>query len=140
MRTKSNGFTLIEFAVVIALLGILASTEMFYLIGNEEDRDAALIGSAQATIQQLVSQGSVRMDRLPTDAQVTSRVLLAAQESLQQNSDVTVTGGGLNYTVSIGSTSRSATYQIQNDGKVRITSLGGNFNNHGVNDGKIYKQ
>lgn len=136
-----RGYTLVELAVTIAILGLVSGFAIIRMDGLLESRDASAIQAAQAALQQVISQGSTRMDVAPA-ALDPDIVRDATQDYLMQNSGVTAvnfsTSGTNRYTLNLSSSTRSAQYQVQNDGQVDIISAPG-FNHYSIQSGKLEK-
>lgn len=127
IRTRARrGYTLIELAIVIGVIGILAAAA-FTVIRNPESRDADLLMAAHASLQNIVSQASTRQDRPPSYIMSTmnATTVNALNDTLSRNnSELSVTGGGGSVRVTINSTGRWANFQVVN-GKVNMTATGG---------------
>lgn len=123
---SSRGYTLVELAMVIAVVGILAASA-FAVIRNPESRDADMLMAAHASLQNIVSQASVRVDRSPGYVMSTMNgtTVNALQDTLNRNTTgISVTGGGSSVRVTITSTGRWADFQVVG-GKVNMTATGG---------------
>jgi prepilin-type N-terminal cleavage/methylation domain-containing protein len=133
-RSATKGFTLIELAMVIAVMAILSAFALVSFGNSGEKRDATMVQSAQASLQSIVSQGAVRMDTRP-DQLPPNAVLMAVQAIVGQsgtgNSGVLFTNNGSQYTMTINGSSRSATFDISSTGDVRLIGLN-NFPNYTV--------
>lgn len=140
-RSAKRGFTLIELAVTIAVIAILAAFAVTSFGNSSEVRDAAMVQSAQAALQSVVSQGSARMD-LPPDQLNSASVLNALRASFNTNgatnSSVQFTASGNNYVMTIPSAGRTATFSIGASGDVNLSGLN-NFTTYQVQNGLITK-
>jgi hypothetical protein len=133
-RAAGPGITMIEVAMVIAVLLTLAAFAFVSFGTRGESSDAGLVQSAQASLQSIVSQGALRMDtrpdRLPPDA-----VLIAVQSALGEsggsNAGVRFTNSGNQYVMTIDRSRRSAIFDIAANGDVRLVGLN-NFPNYTV--------
>lgn len=122
-----KGFSLIELAMIIAIIAILASFAVVSFGNLDEERDARMVQAAQATLQSIVSEGAARLDIRPADFQDAQyqAVLLAAQASIGQKlnsnqGDVRLSRSGNNYTLTIDSSGRQAVFRITNTGTVKL--------------------
>ncbi|HEY9687507.1 MAG TPA: prepilin-type N-terminal cleavage/methylation domain-containing protein [Coleofasciculaceae cyanobacterium] len=133
-KGRSTGYNLIELAMVIAVVATLAAFALISFGNTGEQRDAQMVMSAQASLQSIVSQGAVRMDRRP-DQLPAAAVLMAVQSAVSQNgaanNGVSFTGNGNQFTMTISSSNRAATFEISNTGDVRLIGLN-NFANYTV--------
>ena len=141
-RSVQTGFTLIELALVMAVIGILTAFAVLSFGSKQEYRDAATVQSAQGSLQSIVSQGSIRMDQRPSDLNANA-VLTALQTVLNQNgtssdNGITASVNGGTYTITIGkgANARSATFQIDStSGDVQLTAIN-NFTMYVVDKSK----
>ncbi|WP_303675010.1 prepilin-type N-terminal cleavage/methylation domain-containing protein [Vampirovibrio chlorellavorus] len=125
---KNAGFSLIEVAVVIALIAILAAMGMTAFQGMDEHRDAEMVMSVQATLQSIVTQGATRMDIRPSDFndQDYRAVLIATQHALgnigtgTNGSAVRLSGSGRSFSLTIPSSRRGAVFTVNNNGVVEL--------------------
>ncbi len=133
----SKGFTLIEMAVAIMIVAVLATFAAFTYSDVLEAADASLVDAAQASIQAVVSQASARMDVNPT-ALPGNAVANAVRVNVPDRALVT-SGGGAVYNLNINNTGRGARYQVGTNGDVVLISLSG-FSNYTISaNGTIYK-
>ncbi len=131
---SARGYTLIELAVVIAVLGILTAFAVVSFGNTGERRDATMVQAAQANLQSIISQGSVRMDTRPDQLpanMVLTAIQMAVGEQGASNQRVRFTSAGNQYTMSLDESSRSATFDVTNTGDVRLIGLN-NFPNYVV--------
>ncbi len=137
------GFTMIEMAMVVAILAIVSAFAFISYNGTTESRDAAVVQSVQVTLQQVISQASGRYDLSPT-ALDTTDVVNAVNGYLTNisggnNVVFSATGGG--YRMSIAGSGRGGNYSINNRGDVTLNSpLIGSWQHYGVTNGIISKQ
>jgi prepilin-type N-terminal cleavage/methylation domain-containing protein len=132
--SSQSGFTLIEIAMVIAVVGIL-SAFAFVSFGNaDESRDATMIQAVQGSLQSIVSQGAIRMDQRP-DQLDSSAVLTALRSTLNQDTDtsgsIRASASGGTYNINIPQKNRSATFNVASNGDVQLTGLS-NFTRYSV--------
>jgi prepilin-type N-terminal cleavage/methylation domain-containing protein len=139
------GYTLIEMAITIALLGILAAVSIPNFMSMNESRDARMVESAQSTLQQVISQASNRRDVSP-GCLMGSQTCCPIPAACSMNhmrpqiqaaviNSIDPTQGRIQFTVpsatsatmTIVSTGRTATYTIDPAGNVSLanTGLGG---------------
>lgn len=147
-RMAAKGTTLVELAMVIGVIGVLSGVAVLALRDNEA-RDADMIMSVHASLQNIVNQASVRLDVSPsvlvTNATNANLVRLALEDHLNQDTTgVVVTNAGGTFTITMDSTGRTATYTVPtagvNTGRVVITSVNPAFNNYSViGDGTLRK-
>ena len=140
VRAAKRGYTLIELAVIIVVIGILATFALTSLQGSDETRDAAMVQSAQAALQSVVSQGSARQDKAPSslDPNAVLNALKADFNSNGNNGAVQFSLSGNTFVMTIPGKSRSATFGIGTDGDVDLMSLS-NFTDYTVQNGVIFK-
>lgn len=136
-RVSKPGYTIIELALVIMVLAVLAAFAVVSFGNTSETRDASMVQSAQASLQSIVSQGSVRMDVRPADlnsAAVLTAIKTTVGESNTANRGVTFTAAGRVYTMSIPGSKRKAVFEIDaQTGDVKLTGLT-NFPNYKVDN------
>jgi len=139
-RAAKRGFTLIEMAVVIAIIAITAAFAYTSMQGTDEARDAAMVQSAQAALQSVVSQGSARTDLAPASLNQTDvlNALKASFSTQAANSAVKFSPTGGNYMMTITGKGRTATFGIGANGDVNLLSLS-NFTDYTVQNGIIFK-
>lgn len=148
-KAAHRGVTLIELGVVIALIAIFAGFATTMYQGSSETRDAKMVQAAQAKLQAIVSQASVRLDLSPTQlTQGTNaqNVLNALRVAVNQDAGGSTHNGvsfqlsGNNFQLSIPSSGRGAQYQVTGTGDVQLVSGSlVNFTNYGVQNGVIHK-
>ena len=140
---SQRGFTLIEMAMVIAILAIVSAFAFISYNGTTETRDAAVVQSVQVTLQQVISQASGRYDINPTaldSADVVNAVEGYMIDTTGGNNIVfAATGGG--YRMSITGSGRGGNYSVNSSGDVTLDSpLIGSWEHYGVQNGIIKKQ
>lgn len=140
-RSAQTGFTLIELALVLAVIGVLTAFAVLSFGSKQEYRDAAAVQSVQGSLQSIVSQGSIRMDQRPSDLDANS-VLTALQMSLNQNAStsdgIRASVSGTTYTITIGkgANARTASFQVDStSGDVQLTAIN-NFTMYVVDKSK----
>jgi prepilin-type N-terminal cleavage/methylation domain-containing protein len=140
-----SGFTLIELAIAIAIIGLLAAFAFLSFGTAGEDRDAAMVQSSQASLQTIVSQGATRMDLSPQALRDShpQQILLAVQAAIGQtagkNADVQFSLSGTNFVMTIPKSGRTATFTITDTGEVQLTNLSSNFTGYKPVNGVIQK-
>lgn len=140
-----KGYTLIELAMVIAIVGVLTAFGLVSFGNMDEQRDASMVQSVQASLQSIVSQGAARLDIRPADFQNAQldAVLMAAQGLVARqaaNNPVNITRSGRTFTLTIPSSGRGAQYAVDANGNVNLVpnSLQ-NFATYTVQNGVIQK-
>ena len=142
MLAARKGFTLVEIGVIIGVMTILSAFAITAYLGMDEGRDAAMIQSAQVSLQQVISQGAARLDVAP-NALPPAAVLTAVQAVTGQNTQgvtFNVTNNG-SFSVTVDSTGRSATFDVRQNGDVviRPSSLN-NFAHYTVNSNGVIQK
>ena len=132
----SRGFTIIELAMVIAVVAILSAFALVSFGNTGETRDASMVQSAQASLQSIISQGAVRMDKKPYDLDeksvLTALKATIGELSATQNRGITFTSNApKQYTMTIGSSRRSAVFEVSTTGDVKLKTLN-NFQHYQV--------
>lgn len=127
-NAKNAGFTLIELVVVILTIALFSAVSMTAFKGLNERRDAEMVMSAQATLQAIVTQGATRLDIRPSDfnQQNFNSVLVAARHALSHrndNSALTLSTSGRNFTLLIPSSDRGASFTVNTNGVVELVTL-----------------
>ena len=146
MIKAAKGVTLIEIAVIIAIMAVLTGFGTLAWTGLGESRDASMIQAAQANLQTVITQGTARMDRSPTwlytnnTAGIQNAMNALLQDTAGNNTsiDFIVSPAGT-ATLSIVGSGRTATYTITNEGNVQLTGLAGSWSQYGVQNGVIRK-
>jgi prepilin-type N-terminal cleavage/methylation domain-containing protein len=125
-----HGVNFIEIALVIAVVAVLSAFAMVSFGVLNEERDAEMVISAQATLQSCVTQGATRLDIRPEafKADHYEMVLTAARAGIGQkegtHGDVRLVRSDSRFTLTIPSTGRSAEFQVDPNGTVRLVSIG----------------
>lgn len=143
-RTAHSGYTLIELAITIALIALVSAIGIANWSMTDEVRDANMIQSTQAALQQVISQGSSRADMSPEDlvtngAQRTN-IVNAVRLLLQNRPQITFTdlGIGQPFRITITSTGRWGNFLVDpNSGNVACQNLSGTFINYNCAGGVI---
>lgn len=140
-----NGFTLIELAIAIAIIGLLAAFAFLSFGTAGEDRDAAMVQASQASLQTVVSQGATRLDVTPKVLrdQYSAAILSAIQATVGQNNSqdagVQFTQSSGQFTMTIPKSGRTATFTITDAGEVQLTNLSSKFTGYKPVNGVIQK-
>lgn len=145
MKNKaSQGISVIEVAMVIGILAIISVFAVVSFGNTSEVRDASMVQSAQASLQSIISQGAVRMDVKPYDlneAMVLTAIRANIGERGTTNRGVTFTSPGPHsYTMTIGTSQRSATFDVSTTGDVRLRSPLNNFPHYQVDANGIIQK
>lgn len=81
-----NGFTLIETAIVIGIISILAGVSLLYFRNLGETQDAALANGVQGSLQTALGQLCLRLERTPpqvfNNTNFRQRIIQFAQGSM----------------------------------------------------------
>jgi len=144
------GFTLIELCIVICLLGILAAFGFTTWLSSDEMRDAQMVQSAQAALQQVISQGATRMDTSPSailaNTALRTNVITAVNTlngvgpTSTATDRVMFSDANPNFLMRITSTNRTATYRVDPaTGNVSLLTISG-FTTFVQNNGVIQRQ
>lgn len=146
----ASGFTLLELGIVICLLAILGAFGITTWLSSDEMRDAQMVQSAQAALQQVISQGATRMDTSPStmlaNTALRTNVITAVNTlngvgpTASATDRVSFTDANPNFTMRINSTGRTATYRVDPaTGNVSLMTIGG-FTTYVQNNGVIQRQ
>jgi len=129
----SRGISLVELAIAMAIISILAAYTVNALDGYIESSDARMVEETQATLQSIISQAASRLDVRPTDLQngVTiggntfspTNVVNAA--SVNMNGVGTLAVSGTQYVLTLRDNKRSARYAVAGNGDVRLVTIAG---------------
>ncbi len=128
---RSQGFSLMELAIILGIIATLSSFAMVTFGNLDEERDARMVQAVQANLQSIVSQGAARLDLRPSefqDAQFEA-VLLAAQASINQKvgaapGSIRLERSSRNYYIlTIPSKGRKAHFEVDSEGKVNLTKV-----------------
>lgn len=124
-RRLAQGFTLVEAAVVIAIIAIFASFAWINFNTIDEDADGAMAQSTQASLQTVLLQGA---DRLNTSAaNVLMSQVVAATPGLTGRPDqfsVTATSA-TQVTLALPRSGRSVVYRSNACGQVCVNAMNG---------------
>ncbi|WP_373531662.1 type II secretion system protein [Vampirovibrio sp.] len=124
------GINLVETVLVIAVIAVLSIFAMVSFGGSNEERDAEMVITAQATLQSVVTQGATRLDMKPAEFKDDhyEMVLTAARASIGQKyshkGDARLIRNDSRFLLNIPSTGRSAEFQVDPNGTVRLVSIG----------------
>lgn len=142
-RRFKAAFSLLEMAIVIAILGVLSAVALTNMSTTSEARDAGAVQSAQAVLQQVIAQGATRRDTSPTDLLSNQRanIINAANMLLQNSQSMRFTDTSPNFRLTIMSSGRTATYSVSNTGDVSLQPLNASqWVDYTVNNGVITKR
>jgi hypothetical protein len=129
-HSAQPGINFIEIALAIAVVAVLSAFAMVSFGVLNEERDAEMVISAQTTLQSSVTQGATRLDIRPAEftADHYEMVLTAARASIGQkggkHGDARLVRNDTRFTLTIPSTGRSAEFQVDPNGTVRLVSIG----------------
>lgn len=134
-----KGFTTIELAIVVVVIAVLSSMAVPRFNQMMEDADANNARIAQAQLEQVVSQASMRRDQSPAQMLAGQpglpRVVAIVNGALGPSTPLVCAAGGANpiATCRLSSPSnRLVDYAILPNGRVNITALTGWDPNHFV--------
>jgi prepilin-type N-terminal cleavage/methylation domain-containing protein len=136
-----NGFSLIELAIVIGIILILAGTASMLMINTGEKTDASNMESLHGTLQSSLLGLMDRLDKtypeiVPSDM---TSMINVIEHGIQQGTAqplYTLTFDGTNFVVVSNKSHRTATYSVDVNGKVTVTAITG-FKQNQICDGKI---
>ncbi len=143
-RQARRGFNAVEVAIAVIIVAVLGAFTLATLSNSDEVQDAAMVQSAQASLQSVVTQGAARMDLTPMALRDTysGSILNELKASFRTkntgNANVQFTPSGDSFLMNIPKAGRSATFKINNSGDVNLTSLS-NFTSYKVFNGVISK-
>jgi prepilin-type N-terminal cleavage/methylation domain-containing protein len=125
--TKDSGFSLIEIAVAIVIIGIFSSFALVSFERTYEDRDARALETAMASYQNVVIQGSQRLNVIPAD--VSPAMAIQAVPPLRRlafrSSGSTVYAYALSKPTQSLALARSVAFRTNRCGDVCATRLNG---------------
>lgn len=128
----NSGVTLIEMAMVIAIIAIFATFAYTNLGNIDEDADARVLEALQANLQNTVTTAAEHLDVSPqgllAQANSLQNILNAAKADDNPNLTVTINAGQYQVAYDDG---RQAQLRVNNCGDVCLTSLT-NFPNYQV--------
>jgi type II secretory pathway pseudopilin PulG len=139
-----KGFTLLELAVIFMIVGLLATFAVISFGGTDEQRDASMVQSAQASLQTIVTQGSTRLDVTPKELRNTKSdaIRFAMQDMLgqsgSQSAGVEFETQGSDFVLTIKGSNRKAYFTITDTGDVELRDVS-NFTLYKAQDGIIKK-
>lgn len=143
--SAQSGYTIMELAMIIAIVGILSAFAMVSFGNLGEERDAKMVQAAQAALQSIVSEGAARLDIRPADFgdDQFQAVLLAAQASIGQrvgtnSGEVLLSRSGRTYTLRITKSGRQAVFNLTTTGNVNLSRVD-NFGSYVASNGIIQK-
>ncbi|MEB3246081.1 MAG: prepilin-type N-terminal cleavage/methylation domain-containing protein [Vampirovibrionales bacterium] len=132
---SGNGFTLLELVVAVAIMAILVGIATTSFAGFDEKSDIDAIRSLQGSMQTTISQS---LDVMDTTASAMPANNLLDYLSIDGNAVLSAPSGMADsFSLSITDSGRGATFDVSDNGTVKIASLTG-FNNYTVTpEGKI---
>ncbi|MGE0200521.1 MAG: prepilin-type N-terminal cleavage/methylation domain-containing protein [Candidatus Melainabacteria bacterium] len=141
-RSRSRGLTLIELCSVVVIIAIVITFAAISFSGSSESRDAAMVQSAQVGLQQVISQGSSRLDKSPQSlvTENSSDILNALRDYVGGSQSVTYTLSGGTFNMAINASGRGARYKLDTTNNVVLDSLSGVWSNYMVQNGVITKK
>lgn len=141
-KRDSKGFTLLELAICILVIGIISAAATPKVLSMFEDADAemfrALGGEVEVALAQGFNRGKTYTELTTNGAGYLDDIIGFAENSQGGNLSTTYTGPGVfTATVTAGS-SRSVTYGITTDARVTITAASG-FNHFSAVGGDLVR-
>ena len=143
-QQTQRGFNAVEVAIAVIIVAVLGAYTVATLSNSDEVQDAAMVQSAQASLQSVVTQGAARMDLTPVALRDTysGSILNELKASFRtrntSNANVKFTPSGDTFVMNIPKAGRTATFKINNSSDVNLTSLS-NFTSYKVFNGVISK-
>ena len=142
-RSARQGFTLIELAMTMVIVGTMASIGTIALKDSMASGDASLINSARSAFESVVAQGA---ERLEVDVITASQASASAGPTSGNGSAVkngvlrqlgacsssnncTLTGSGPTFILRVNNS--YANFKVETTGKVTITSISGDVSSAG---------
>lgn len=140
-KIKNNsGFSLIELAIILVILGIIVAVAFPQMKKLDEDSDAEIIRGVGSSIDMAISDGlnrgftinELKTTRLP-------QLFDAVQSSAPQGVTVSLTGS--DFIITVNNTQRWARVAIQNNGNAQFTGIDATrFTNYAIDaNGDIKK-
>jgi prepilin-type N-terminal cleavage/methylation domain-containing protein len=143
LRPPMRGFSLIELAIVIGIVAIMAAVGMLSFGNSAEDRDAAMVNMAQSTLQSVVAQGSTRKDVTPATlrdnhaAEILKALKASFNTTSTSSANIQFTTTGNQVLMTIPGMPRTATYDISDTGNVTVIGISNNFTKHTLQGGVL---
>ena len=131
----NKGFTLIEIAVVLAIIGIISAVSLS-LLWNTESADAALVRSVQEQLYSGASQAAMLTGDLPNDDGNLVTLATFITTHLDANANATLNCGAGGGACTLTFNGNTAGYVVSLNGSVTLTGLTG-FSRYTVVGGEI---
>lgn len=129
-RQSQQGLTMVELAMVIVIVGVLAAFGMMTWTGVGETGDAGVVQSAQASLQGTITQASARLDIPPTSLN-SNNVITAVSGNLAAAATLSASGCSGTYCLTLNQSGRVAAFNVNTAGDVILSSLSG-FSQYGI--------
>lgn len=158
--SKSKGFTLIEMALVIVVIAVLAAYAVVNFGRMNEQAEVTVARTAQAQLEQTIAQAAMRMDISPrqimTNVQPMPQTAVAglpnttreAVVTLVQRSlatdpgtiQLTCAGDGNSCQLNFQRSNRIVDYTVNNNGSLTIAGIRGPWQEYRVTNGALVKK
>jgi prepilin-type N-terminal cleavage/methylation domain-containing protein len=158
--SRSKGFTLIELALVIVVVAVLATVAVVNFGRMNETAEVTVAQTAQAQMEQTIAQAAMRMDVSPrqimTNAQPMPQTAVAglpnttreAVVTLVQRSlatdpgtiQLTCAGDGISCQLNFRRSRRIVNYTVNNNGSLAVASIAGPWQEYQLTNGALVKK